>query len=57
MTFEILYINNVLINDSKNKKTFNMDLCTSHDTPKVLDKLKQHNIDIIFIPKRNTSVL
>ena len=34
-----------------------MDHCTSHDTPIVLDKLKKNNVDIIFIPKRMTSVL
>ena len=52
------YIDNILNKYSKNKKRLLiMDHCTSHDTPKVLDKLKQLNIDVIFIPKRKTSVL
>jgi len=59
MTSEIFleYIDNVLINDSKNKKTFNYESLTLHDIPKVLDKLEKQRIDAIFIPERMTSIL
>jgi hypothetical protein len=53
----IEYIENILVKDNNKKKLLILDHCTSHDTPIVLDKLKKNNVDIIFIPKRMTSVL
>jgi len=53
----IEYIENILAKDNNKKKLLILDHCTSHDTPIVLDKLKKNNIDVIFIPKRMTSVL
>ena len=34
-----------------------MDHCTSHDTDTITNKFKSKNCDIVFIPKRMTSIL
>ena len=54
----IYYINTILTKYEPNKKKLLiLDQCPAHKTPEVLNKLKNKNIDFIFIPKRMTSVL
>ena len=54
----IVYINSIIIKyKNDNKKLLILDYCPSDCTDKVTIKLKENNIDFIFIPKNMTSVL
>ena len=54
----INYIKEVLCKYEHNKrKLLIMDYCPANNTPEVLNLLKKKQIDLVFIPKRMTSVL